>query len=798
MVVVLVFILFVVSVGPVEVDIPLTQSNDSVTIVRDSAKALSYTSHEAIIIRSDSDYSVWPGSGSQSDPYVIEDYSFDTTNHCIFIEGVSVYFVIRGCYFTSSDEYPDWYETIEVQSSRYIRIENCTFERRQIGIFASETEEIQIVNCSFLNVGSGIRLYDGGNAIISECYLDLNSSAIRISDFETVSVTGNEIHSPRSYMIDCNRCKYITIAGNFISIEPEDYYYSRCIDIYYGEDFVIRNNTILGGEYGIIINDFSSGLIVDNILESSIGTSLTITRSTDLEVRDNILPRGIRIDGRKEKHWDHTFVNNDIHGKDFGYFVNRTNLNIDTDIYAQVVIVSSSDIIIENMSFTETSIPITVVYCENFTVKNSHFMNNSYYGIEVFFSKGISITNNRFGNCTYGDISLSHSTGVTIENCQFEDRRAITGYRLRNSKIINNSFIDGGFENYYTSRSIDISEFEDGIIANNSFECGGIDIYSLYHSTIENNTIRSSSGDNRGIRLSDVSFSSISHNVIGGSAYYGITISDSTQILVEDNEVELSGSGVYLYRCRRSSITENRIRYCDSIGLYLDNCYIVNITRNVVYENDGYGIFLDIGSEDIHVFHNEIGRNQMGNAIDDGFDNYWDDGGEYGNFWSDCPDEGVYIIEGEANSRDRYPLALGYHSERVPLVSHPEDIYLDLTLNPDVTIEWDAWDTDPLIYQILFDGNLYINETWDGDDVSVELPFLENGTYNVTLILIDDKGYNVSDSVLVILDGDRSYIQGFELSGIEILYLGALGVEVSIIAIFAFAILRRRRGILDG
>ena len=124
---------------------------------------------------------------------------------------------------------------------------------------------------------------------------------------------------------------------------------------------------------------------------------------------------------------------------------------------------------------------------------------------------------------------------------------------------------------------------------------------------------------------------------------------------------------------------------------------------------------------------------------------------------------GVYIIEGEANSRDRYPLALGYHSERVPLVSHPEDIYYNLTLNPDITIEWDAWDTDPLIYQILFDGNLYINETWDGDDVSVEFSFLESGTYNVTLILIDQEGYNVSDSVLVILEGNGPFIQGFEL-----------------------------------
>ena len=58
MVVVLVFMLLVVSVGPVEVDIPLIPSADPVTAVGNSAKALSYTSHAPIIIRSDSDYSV--------------------------------------------------------------------------------------------------------------------------------------------------------------------------------------------------------------------------------------------------------------------------------------------------------------------------------------------------------------------------------------------------------------------------------------------------------------------------------------------------------------------------------------------------------------------------------------------------------------------------------------------------------------------------------------------------------------------------------------------------------------------
>jgi parallel beta-helix repeat protein len=88
---------------------------------------------------------------------------------------------------------------------------------------------------------------------------------------------------------------------------------------------------------------------------------------------------------------------------------------------------------------------------------------------------------------------------------------------------------------------------------------------------------------------------------------------------------------------------------------YCTNCYI---WRNTVTENGNVGIILAENTHNTTLVENRIGWNEGGNALDNGFNNQWDDGFSLGNFWSDYEGTGDYPIPGSAGSVDHYPALL--------------------------------------------------------------------------------------------------------------------------------------------
>ncbi len=59
----------------------------------------SLTPHNSISITSNSGFAVFPGSGTEEDPYVIEGYNITTTDeNGIYITETTKHFIIRNCY----------------------------------------------------------------------------------------------------------------------------------------------------------------------------------------------------------------------------------------------------------------------------------------------------------------------------------------------------------------------------------------------------------------------------------------------------------------------------------------------------------------------------------------------------------------------------------------------------------------------------------------------------------------------------------------------------------------------------
>ena len=76
-----------------------THNTILVEVDSNTSSHLSYTNHDPIEISNGSDFALqgWPGVGTPSDPYVIEDLRIDSTINCISISDSEVHFIIRNC-----------------------------------------------------------------------------------------------------------------------------------------------------------------------------------------------------------------------------------------------------------------------------------------------------------------------------------------------------------------------------------------------------------------------------------------------------------------------------------------------------------------------------------------------------------------------------------------------------------------------------------------------------------------------------------------------------------------------------
>jgi len=141
----------------------------------------------------------------------------------------------------------------------------------------------------------------------------------------------------------------------------------------------------------------------------------------------------------------------------------------------------------------------------------------------------------------------------------------------------------------------------------------------------------------------------------------------SNEIFVRNNsQSEVRASAIRVESTASSVFIEgNDIRWCGRsqyYGWYIPYTYYgaidilgkgCSIFNNMIVDNYGWGIILQ--GENITVCYNTIARNNMGNALDHGSDNYWDDGESRGNEWGDYIGFGYYYIPGDAGSVDRYP-----------------------------------------------------------------------------------------------------------------------------------------------
>ncbi len=143
----------------------------------------------------------------------------------------------------------------------------------------------------------------------------------------------------------------------------------------------------------------------------------------------------------------------------------------------------------------------------------------------------------------------------------------------------------------------------------------GLDIPN-YYITISNNTVMY---NYRGLWVLDTHNSEIKDNIICFNNYSGISVDDSTKILISNNNVSSNGHvedwcGITLAATSYCDVSENIVDNNGETGISLTSCDHNNVTNNIVDHNGDEGISLT-GSDYNNITDNTI-RNNDATGID--------------------------------------------------------------------------------------------------------------------------------------------------------------------------------------
>ncbi len=195
---------------------------------------INYIPHAPIEINSNADFASqgWPGNGTESDPWRIENLMIDGEglDCCIYIGFTTDFFIIDNCKLLNTSG--DW--IFFLNSGIYMEevqcgiIKNCIIDNnnkgiQSCGIFLSECDNIISTNNTIINNNfRGYYINLLSNVTIENCVVMDNHDAIKIQGAENCSIKNNIISHNEAYGIAFYMCANCEVTGNEISYNGYD------------------------------------------------------------------------------------------------------------------------------------------------------------------------------------------------------------------------------------------------------------------------------------------------------------------------------------------------------------------------------------------------------------------------------------------------------------------------------------------------------------------------------------------------------------------------------------------------
>ncbi|MEM3444811.1 MAG: NosD domain-containing protein [Thermoplasmata archaeon] len=303
------------------------------------------------------------GSGTQSDPYIIEGWEIDANGgtYAIWIENTDAYFVIRNCtvYNATSSGSAPYGAGIALNNVRHGTLDSnkCNNSRYGIYLYGSSLYNNITNNNASCNSYHGIYMY-------SSC----NNNTITNNN-----ASGNSYDGIRLY----SSCNNNTITNNNASDNRYGYgiyLYSSC------NNTITHNNASNNSDDGIRLSSSMNNTIANNNASSNKMYGISLLQSSN-----------------------NSITNNNVSG------------NSDNGIYLSS---TSNNTITSNNACSNLN-GIWLEYSSNNTITNNNVSSNR-YGIYLYSSSNNNITYNWICNNTYYGVYITgSSTGNTIHHNNF-------------------------------------------------------------------------------------------------------------------------------------------------------------------------------------------------------------------------------------------------------------------------------------------------------------------------------------------------------------------------------------------
>ncbi|MFX1510993.1 MAG: right-handed parallel beta-helix repeat-containing protein [Promethearchaeota archaeon] len=577
---------------------------------------------EPIFIDGDEDFAYqaalegWPGSGTESDPYIIEGYKiFDSTANLVHIQNTMVYFTLRD-------------NRLNGLSGSYN------------GTYLFNVKHGTLVDNTIYNCRTGVLLSDSSANTITNNYIThnleygvfLENSASNIIEYNTISNIGTLTASSRG-----TRSIQAFSRGHGIFLDPSN------------------GNTISNNE---ILNNIGDGVSligsVDNtITENKIHDNGDISNGRSIQAFSR--GHGIFLDPSD----GNTISNNDIYNND------ANGVSIIDSEYNTITgnkIHDNKGIAIPPPEDSGRSIQafsrghgIFLDPSNHTMISNNEIYNNNGDGVSVLDSSYNTISENIIrgnGDGAGGRATQAFSRGHGI----FLDP---SDHNTISNNDIYNNYYHGVFlvdSEYNTISDNDIHE-NGGAIDGRSIQAfsrgHGIFLDPSDHNTISNNNIYGNIGD--GVSL----LQSNDNTIVGNEIHDNKDSPDSLPVSSGRSVQAFSrGHGIFLDPSDNNKIINNTVYGNEGNGIILDESSSTTVMSNIISNNSYYGINVTSTtfSNDI-VLNNFLGNNPgASQARDDGIDNefvynHWNDHDNTdndGDQFADMP----YYVEGNAASQD--------------------------------------------------------------------------------------------------------------------------------------------------
>ena len=606
--------------------------------------------HDRIRILSDADFvsQGWPGAGTPTDPYRIENLDINETSgtYCIKIHNTRAHFIIYNCtlYGASNDM-----ECVNLHNVSNGLILNNT-------IYSYET-------CTRLNASSWNIIYN--NTITSRwglaIYMNLspnNSIINNTCDGGYYGITLSYSDNNRLVNNTCH-CSIRTYKSSNITI------YANIL--YDGEFDYMNSSRICDNQFEYspyIYCCFSNTLTQNNftsllLLYSSGNNSIT---------HNSFLSDGIMIYGSLETARQFLVQNNIVRQKPLEFWQDQVDGTIPLGA-GQIILVNCTGTIVSNQTLTNSSRCIQILYSQLITVQNNTCTLPDYgVGIRLYHTNSSQILNN---TCTgqgyygsYDGIILDYSIGNVIKynNCS-RNNYGISVYRGSLNRIINNTLTENWYfdirlsysgRNTLTNNTADQTYLwlsDSNIITSNHL--GRSRSSSLYISRAINNTICNNQFINGGLYLSFTDFTLpfrqwlVADNTVNGKSLIylegqvggdipnnvgQIVLVNCTEMIVSNHMIgdcivgiqllfsrlchvvgnTLTGSGIQVTRTNSTLVEHNTCTGNSGNGIYVSGLNIT-IYQNTCSENSYDGILVYGGNHTIYqntcCFNEERGLN---------------------------------------------------------------------------------------------------------------------------------------------------------------------------------------------